>query len=238
MDDEGNVIVSWSQTNPFSLLANRYTASTGWQGAKLVENDPGSVVVGSPVIFDSEGNALFVWVQDDATNNSVWAKQFNAGTEWNSDWGNVAQQIEVNPTTNTEDAEGPHIAVDANGNALAVWAQGGDIWANLYSADTGWGVATLLESGSGNAKDPQIATDANGNAIAVWTQKNTTTTFNEIRANRYIANSGWGSAETIGTDSNLDLIYPKATVDANGNAVVVWYQSGGSSDNVMVNYFQ
>lgn len=39
-------------------------------------------------------------------------------------------------------------------------------------AGTGWGVAQLIETGSGDAVTPQVAFDASGNAIAVWAQDN------------------------------------------------------------------
>ena len=68
----------------------------------------------------------------------------------------------------------PHIAVDASGNAIAVWLQDDgtreDIWANRYVAGTGWGAAELIEVDAGLVLDPQIAVDASGNAIAVWPQ--------------------------------------------------------------------
>ena len=55
--------------------------------------------------------------------------------------------------TDSSDAYGPKIAIDANGNALAVWVQDGDatagyrydVWARRYSAGV-WGTATLIET--------------------------------------------------------------------------------------------
>ena len=110
-----------------------------------------------------------------------------------SPWG-TAQLIE---TENSGNAVDPQIAIDASGNALAVWYQDGDataatrydIWANRYTASTGlWGTATLIETdNAGNALGPQIAFDASGNAIAVWQQDGdaTAATRNDIWANRY-----------------------------------------------------
>ena len=80
------------------------------------------------------------------------------------------------------DAESPQIACDASDNALAVWSKSdgirNDIWANRYTAGSGWDTATLLQAGttgrvshyrlagdpSGNALSPQIAFDGRGNA--------------------------------------------------------------------------
>ena len=46
-------------------------------------------------------------------------------------------------TDNAGDASSPQVAIDTNGNALAVWRQSDgtryNIWANRYTAGTGWG---------------------------------------------------------------------------------------------------
>ena len=84
----------------------------------------------------------------------------------------TAQLIE---TGNAGYASRPQIAFDASGNALAVWDQFDgtrrNIWANRYTAGTGWGTAQLIETNAGDAIDSQIAFDASGNAIAVWQQQ-------------------------------------------------------------------
>ena len=69
----------------------------------------------------------------------------------------------------------PQIAIDAGGNAMAVWVQSDgtrdNIWSNRYTAGTGWGTAALIETdNAGHAVNPQIAIDVGGNALAVWMQ--------------------------------------------------------------------
>lgn len=58
------------------------------------------------------------------------------------------------------------------------------IWANRYTAGTGWGTAALIETdNAGNAYSPQIACDTAGNALAVWDQSDGTRL--NIWANRF-----------------------------------------------------
>ena len=53
-----------------------------------------------------------------------------------------------------------------------------DIWANRYTAGSGWGSAALIETNAGDAlTSPQLAVDTTGNALAVWQQ------FDGIRNN-------------------------------------------------------
>jgi hypothetical protein len=70
----------------------------------------------------------------------------------------------------------PQVAIDADGNAVAVWHQSDgtrtNIWSNRYTASTGlWGMAEIIETdNAGNANDPQVAIDTYGNAVAIWRQ--------------------------------------------------------------------
>ncbi|HJW30229.1 MAG TPA: hypothetical protein VJ508_13395, partial [Saprospiraceae bacterium] len=79
-------------------------------------------------------------------------------------WG-TAEPIETNDDNNY----GPALAMDANGNTIAVWTQDDgtrhNIWANRYVAGVGWGTAGPIESNDGDNDNPQIAMDGNGNAI-------------------------------------------------------------------------
>lgn len=154
-----------------------------WGTASLIETDNAGHASDPQIVFDNNGNALAVWVQSDGTRNNIWANHYTVGTGWGT-----AAQIE----TDTGNANQAQIAIDASGNALAVWTQfdgtRNSIWANRFIAGTGtgtgWGAVSLIETdNAGDAYSPQIAIDANGNALAVWHQSDGTR-FN-IWANRY-----------------------------------------------------
>ncbi|MFW2388901.1 MAG: hypothetical protein ACN4G0_11225, partial [Polyangiales bacterium] len=87
-------------------------------------------------------------------------------------WG-VPRSLEAN----AGDARYPRVAVDAVGNAIAVWQQPSlgplgprSIWASSFAPASGWSPAELLENDDGLAESPQVAMDASGNAIAIWQQ--------------------------------------------------------------------
>jgi len=75
----------------------------------------------------------------------------------------------------------PVIAVDAGGNAVAVWSQQNgaiwNLWANRYTtAPVGWGTATLvsdpgIDIGDNNAR---LSMDAGGVVTVTWPQSNGT----------------------------------------------------------------
>ena len=103
--------------------------------------------------------------------------------------GQIGWQVAELIETGGSDALYPQIAIDANGNALAVWHQYDgarySIRANRYTPGIGWGAAGTIDDGSGDAYNPQIALDANGNALAVWQQFDGASV--NIWANRWIA---------------------------------------------------
>ena len=138
-------------------------------------------------------------------------------------------------------ASAPQIAMDASGNAVAVWPQDDGTWysiyANRYTVGTGWGTAVLIETdNAGDANDPQIAMDASGNALAVWDQYDGTR-YN-ILANRYQVGTGWGTAVLLETDNAGHAFSPQIAMNASGNAVAVWYQGDGTTNNVYANRYQ
>lgn len=151
-------------------------------------------------------------------------------------WG-AAQLIE---TDNTGAAWAPQPVIDSNGNVTVVWQQSDgtrdNIWANRYTVGTGWGTAQLIETdNAGAAGGRQAVIDPNGNVTVAWSQSDGTRS--NIWANRYIAGTGWGTAQLIETDNAGDAISPQLAVDINGNVTVVWRQSDGTRDNMWSNRY-
>ncbi|MBQ24166.1 hypothetical protein [Alcanivorax sp.] len=220
-DGAGNAIAVWrQQTNSdLNIYANRYSASTGsWGTAELIESSAGAAV-GQQIAVDNAGNAIAVWSQYDGANYNIYANRYTAST---GNWG-TEELIESNSVANTLS---PQIAIDSNGNAIAVWQQSDgideSIYANRYTASTdSWGTAELIESGNnGQAVESQIAFDSAGNAIAVWSQSDGG--LSNIYSNRYTAGAGWGTAELIATGDADNATRPQIAIGSNGNAIVVW----------------
>ena len=205
----------------------------GWGTAELIETDNASSAILPQIATDAAGNALAVWFQYDGARYNIWANRYTAGSGWGT-----AELIE---TDNAGGAYDPQIATDAAGNALAVWQQDDgarlNIWANRYTAGSGWGTAELIETDNADsAALPQIATDIAGNALAVWYQHDGSR-YN-IWANRYTAGSGWGTAELIETDNAGGASDPQIATDIAGNALAVWSQYDGFRSNIWANRFE
>jgi hypothetical protein len=132
------------------------------------------------------------------------------------------------------------VAVDANGNAIAVWTQSDgthyNAMANRYVAGVGWGTAALIETdNAGNVGYPSIAMDAVGNGIAVWGQSDGT--IYKVWTNRYVVGSGWGTAALLENNNSGDANPGPVVMDANGNAMVAWSKFDGTLTNVWANRY-
>jgi hypothetical protein len=161
----------------------------------------------------------------------IYGKQYDPVMGWSA-----VEAIE----SQTVSAYGVSVAMDGDGNAIAVWAQNTDsgvrVFANQYTADTGWGAEAPIENQNGFVLSVEIAFDRNGNAIAVWQQDDGTR--NNIHANRFDASTNsWGTAQKIENDDAGDAKYPRIAFDADGNALAVWQQDDGTRWNVLANRY-
>ena len=226
IDGSGNAIIVWAQNDGprTRLFANRYAFGAGWGTPALVStNDTGSAY-GGKVAVDPNGNAIVVWSQYDGVRDNIFGNRYTVGAGWTT-----ATLIETNDAGS---ANQPDIAIDANGNAIAVWSQSDglrdSIWANRYSVGTGWGTATLIEDDDRTgAWGPRVATDPAGDALVVWQQHDGVQ--NSIFANRYSAVKGWQTATPVENDDQGYASVPEVAVDPNGNALVVWAHSEWSA---------
>ena len=169
-DAAGNMVAVWEHIDPaasalaipHSIYINRFSNGS-WGTATLVRNGA-PFAMQSKVAVGANGNAMLVWLEDDGSDTtSIWARAYTS-----SGVGGTPQRIDNLSAYTTGHL--PQVAMDAAGNAVAVWGQGGHIWSARYVAGTGWSAAADIDSpgatASGNS--PQIAVDANGNALAAW----------------------------------------------------------------------
>jgi hypothetical protein len=148
-------------------------------------------------------------------------------------WGDACL-IEDITGTGTSVLSRPCAAINAGGNAIAVWYSGyvstnRRVFANMYTAGWGWDEAQPVDINSA-VEEPYAALDSNGNAMVVWKQADGETS--SIYAKRYVSGSGWGEAQAIETDAG-NVFCPKVVVDGSGNAIAVWLQDEGTGINSM-----
>ena len=124
----------------------------------------------------------------------------------------------------------PNVAMDANGNAIAVWQQYEDgtmthanVYAILYNeASDSWGTSQPISSVT-KAYAEGVAMDPGGNAVSAWWDSGT----NSLFASNYSSNA-WGSPLKLSTGSpGSNSPQSQIAIGKNGNAIAVWSQTDG-----------
>lgn len=155
--------------------------------------------------------------------------------------GESATSVEVSVTPNSFNWGAPalvennagfagdvQIASDANGNSIATWVQSDgihtNVWANVYTASSGWGVAQLIEfDDTADASNPQVSMDSVGNATVLWQQ--TDGVSESLWSNSYSWNStSWGTPTQIINTSIGSLGEASIVHHDSGSIVAVWSQ--------------
>lgn len=137
-------------------------------------------------------------------------------------------------------ASAPDLAMDAAGNAMAVWVQFDGVRVSAYAAyfsmAFGWAPPTRIElSDAGDVSAAFVGMDVGGNATGVWHQ------FDGTRfrtyGNRFAPGVGWGTAAVIDNPSLADSAWPDVGADGNGNAIAVFRQFDGTATSILANRY-
>ena len=223
LDEAGNAYVVWTQGH---IFVTRYAAeSREWADAEQIEDhDEGSVDY-PRIATGPEGTASLVWMESDGSRASIRNRRYDPETgEW-SFWEPIddADRFDSNQCV---------IAVDAGGNAVAVWVQrddpgvvGNSVLTNEFDAEAGtWGEPVVLvpENGTIAHVSPVLTADPDGNFFLVWQQAPIDLLGDfQVWAIRRTA-SGWDDAVALEDQETFASTEAHIAVNASGNAMVVW----------------
>jgi hypothetical protein len=110
----------------------------------------------------------------------------------------------------------PKVAMDAAGNAIAVWHQGNSIYYNVFSTSGGWGTATAVDTNGVSSTFPadiRLVMTASGRAVTTWRSG-----IFAMKSMQYTPGAGFSAPEVV----NPYAIDTSLGLDADGNAVVVY----------------
>jgi Bacterial Ig-like domain len=239
-DPMGNAIAVWEEFDGAarSVWTKRYVVGAGWDAGALLAMGSGTTsadFMSPQIALDRQGNAVATWRQKAGLFHDGWARHYVIGSGWGLPISIESEQSSVNIV---------QIALDPNGNAFAVWAQGtanfghSSIWSNRYLAGSEWGQPTLLEQNDiAPGQAPALAVDAAGNAIVVWQHSDLSRTETDIWANRHVAGTGWTGADLIEKQNLGNANSAQVATDPSGNAIAVWKQSDGTRTNIWANRY-
>lgn len=186
-----------------------------WTAPAVVASEPGAVLTG--VAGDRTGKVLAVWRSqpDGATNPVIRASRYSGS------WG---APVTLSSPAATE-ADNAQVAVDADGNATAVWQQSDTeflrITTNRFDVATGeWDGPRMMPSDGGNAVSPRVASDRDGNVTVIWRATNSVG-VQTVRASRSAAGgNAWTPA--VLSSSVRPTQSQQLEVDGSGYVTAVW----------------
>ncbi|MBA3807915.1 MAG: PKD domain-containing protein [Solirubrobacterales bacterium] len=225
LDPQGNAVAVWSRSNGANLVvqgAVRAAAGGTWQAPvdiSVAGEDAASPHIG----VDPLGNAIAVWERFDGTNFIVQGAVRPAGS---GIW-----QPPVNLSVAGKDARRARVALDPQGNAVAVWTRSNGAntisQSSVRTAATGaWQEPVDLSVAGGDAGESRVSVDPHGNAIAVWRRYNGT--IDVVQGAVRSAGSGAWQAPVDLSATGSSAFGPEVALDPTGSAAAVWYAGRGA----------
>jgi hypothetical protein len=219
MDVDGDAVVVWkgSDGTNFRIRA-RARSATGTFGPVQPLSLAGQDALDPQVAVDADGDAIFVWERSDGTNSRIEARSRSAA--------GTLGPIQILSAAG-QDAFDPQVAVDTDGDAVAVWRRfdGANyrIQARALSVTGALGSVQTLSAATRDALNPQVAIDPSGNAVVVWQRFDGTNV--RISARARAATGGLAAAQVLSA-AGQDAFDPQVGVDQDGDAVIVWVRLG------------
>lgn len=201
MDASGDAVSAWVEDgfikSSFKLVSGSWAAPVTLSGAHA----------SSPrIVMDANGNAAAVWIEGGLTKGAT--KPFSGS--WTS-----ATALTTGTTSSS-----PALAVDAAGDVVATWVKGVNIETSTKLFGAAWQARVAINSTS--ATQPQVAlggTGANTRAVIVWHDSTTGIVYSATK----LISGSWSAKLQI-SEAGHPAGYANVAMDANANAVAVWYQ--------------
>jgi hypothetical protein len=185
--------------------------------------------------MDRSGNAIIVWSQSDGSTTQIFKSEYRNG-EWTHP-SNLNDHVSLAG----QNAQTPSVVMSDYGSALIVWSQSDGASYQIYKSEFvfgGWTRPSSLNDhisqggASYNAYNPKAAMDKYGNTLVVWYQNNDDN-FHIFKSE--CRNGVWSHPSGINDNISPDgtsAYDPKPSMDNNGNALIVWFQSNGVNNQI------
>ena len=224
IDPAGDAVAVWAEVveEIGVIVASYRLGATGTWGAPIIVSakEKGKEGREPQVAIDGKGNAIAVWHY---YNGSIRVVQSAIRPAASGIW-----QEPVRLSAAGVEALEPKLAVDPQGDAVAVWERLTGVDLTIQAAFRPAAIGAWQEPANLSAKDafePDAAIDPRGDAVAVWQRNNGSTAIVEAAA-RPAASGAWGEPASLSAVGE-DALESDTAVDQQGNAVAAWQRSDG-----------
>lgn len=210
MDANGAIGVVTSGSDVYNIALP--AGATSWQPWARVDASGSLTARDADVAISANGTAMAIWRERNPgdSNYSVKAARYLPQGGWQ------APQSIDDSFDNVVAESPPKVAMDASGNAVAVWHQGNSLYYNVFSVSGGWGTAVPVDANAVSSTFPadiRLVMTATGRAVTTWRSG-----IFAMKSMQYTPGAGFSAPVEVNSyaiDSSLGL-------DADGNAVVVY----------------
>lgn len=200
-----------------------------WAATATLDPNADGFGLARKVAMNARGEGFAIWVRW----GNAWVSRYTPQAGWSAPH-ELADSAAANALQEAS------IAVDADGNAVAVWyAPDPDsirysAWGARFTPAAGWSAGQLLESDNEDdvSDTIQLAMDAGGNAYAVWRMSGEES--GSIRFRHFSAASGWGVGGEVPDSRVPQLSTPALAVGPGGDATIAWSYKGESNEQVVI----
>lgn len=226
VDWEGNATAVWKRGEVIQAAFRPFLGD--WEAPIPLSGEESFV---PQAAMDARGDVTAVWMHFDGSHYVVESAYKPERGAWET------------PTLVSqpgEEAGNPHVALDAEGDALVVWRgedEGHEFVRAAYRPLGGsWGLPADVSSAGEQVQQLRDAVDPEGNAIVAWAGNTGEVGGHDVVHAAYKpADGGWETPSELSADGGN--AFPSDVVfDTSGNAAVVWERSEGSSDMVQAAY--
>jgi hypothetical protein len=226
VDRQGNLVAVWAQTKGsiWTVQAIERPAGSSWSSPQALSLPADQVAV--PQVAIAGSNIVAVWERSDGMNLIAQAADLDprAGT-----WA-----VPTSLSVSGRDADSPRVAVDARGDAVAVWASvslsGWTIEAAYRPAGGTWESAVDLEPPQPGAAAPDVVLDPAGHAVVVWAS--TSGVGWRVDAAYRGAGGAWSKAIALSGLDPSGSVAPQLGLEGSGDVTAVWSRPTGTSTAV------
>ena len=220
VDSKGDATVVWQQAQNSEWTVQAVDRPSGGSWSSPVPLSAPAASVQTPQVATAGQRVVAVWVRlDDKSKNQI--VQAADRDQRTSTWG-----PSTSLSTPGRDAQQERIAVNAAGDAVAVWSSVGlNGWTTLaaYRPHGGaWQPAVPLDTPTIGTTSPDVVIDGAGRVVAAWGE--TSGTLWQVYASSRATNGTWSKPVAI-SGPDPGTIAPQLALEGNGDVTAVWSRS-------------
>jgi hypothetical protein len=229
VDPQGDAVVIWANEEKTIEAASR-PAGGSFQTPEALSST-GAAQHPARVVLDGAGNATAVWEDDKSGETLITTARKPTGGKW---------QTPEAISAPGKNANEPRVAVNARGDAVAVWERpdlgGFEVVEAASNPASGgkWGKPVALTNPAVVVEpaNQQVAIDGQGDAVVTWSWIDAAKHDIVEAAVGKATTSLWQTPTVLSGPGSVVEETPQVGVNEQGDAVIVWERPNGSNEIV------